>query len=262
MANNNINEEAKFIAFATQEDGAGKSVFSVLMASMLHYKMDYNVVVVDCDFPKYSVRQMREHEIKLVEEDDRYKSMYENQTERLQKRPYTVLCSPAENAIGVVRSYLASCTEHIDLVIFDLPGTAKSVGVLQCIASLDHLFTPITSDSNALENSLSFALTVQQSLLQNSTYALRGIRLFWNMVDERERTDLYDIYNESIESLGLQILQTTLPATKRFKRKLSKDGMAAFCSTLFPPSPKMLHGSRFDHLVVEIIKTIKLKPNE
>ncbi|MFI3289997.1 MAG: ParA family protein [Rikenellaceae bacterium] len=257
-----MNKETKFLAFATQKGGAGKSVFSVLMASMLHYKMDYNVVVVDCDFPQYSIFQMRERDIKLINEDERYKRMYDNQQERLQKRPYTVLCSPAENAIDVVRTYLASCEEHIDVVIFDLPGTIKSVGVLQCIAFLDYVFTPITSDRIVLESSLSFAITVQQSLVQNSIYAVRDIRLFWNMVDQRERTDLYDIYNESIESLGLRILQTTLPDTKRFKKELRKDGRAAFRSTLFPPNSKMLHGSRFDHLVAEIIEIIKLKPNE
>lgn len=258
----NINKDTQFIAFATQKGGVGKSVFSVLMASMLHYKMGYNVVIVDCDFPQYSIHQMRDRDIAVMEQEEKYKKMYDTQQQTLQKPPYTILCSPAESAIDIVNSFLASCETRVDMVIFDLPGTIKSKGVLQCIACLDYMFTPIISDRMVLESSLSFAITVKQMLIENPQYTIKEIHLFWNMVDERERTELYDIYTESIVDLGLHILHTTLPDTKRFKKELRTDGKAAFRSTIFPPNPRMLRGSRFDLLVEEIIQITKLKPNE
>ncbi|MFR9592577.1 MAG: ParA family protein [Rikenellaceae bacterium] len=257
-----IKQDARFIAFATQKGGVGKSVFTILTASMLHYKLGYNVVIVDCDFPQYSIFQMRDRDIEAMKADEAYSQMYDAQQEQLQKPLYTILCSPAENAIEVVNTYLESCETRIDVIIFDLPGTIKSKGILQCIACMDYIFTPITSDKIVLESSLSFAVTVKQMLVDNPDYTVKDIHLFWNMVDERERTHLYDLYNESIAEIGLHIMTTTLPDTKRFRKELHQGGKAAFRSTIFPPNTRMLRGSRFDHLLEEIIKTINLSDNE
>ncbi len=257
-----IKQDARFIAFATQKGGVGKSVFSILAASLLHYKLGYNVVIVDCDFPQYSIFQMRDRDIEVMKGDEAYSQMYDSQQERLQKPPYSILCSPAENAIEVVNTYLESCETRIDVIIFDLPGTIKSKGILQCIACMDYIFTPITSDRIVLESSLSFAITIKQILVDNPEYTVKDIHLFWNMVDERERTHLYDLYNEAIAEMGLYIMDTTLPDTKRFKKELHQGGKAAFRSTIFPPNTRMLRGSRFDHLLKEIINTIKLPSNE
>ena len=44
-----------FIAFSTQKGGAGKSIFTTLAASFLHYQRGYNIVVIDCDAGQYSL---------------------------------------------------------------------------------------------------------------------------------------------------------------------------------------------------------------
>ena len=48
-----------FIAFSTQKGGVGKTTFTVLAASYLHYLKGYNVAVVDCDYPQHSINMMR-----------------------------------------------------------------------------------------------------------------------------------------------------------------------------------------------------------
>ena len=48
-----------FIAFSTQKGGVGKTTFTVLTASCLHYVCGYNVLVVDCDYPQFSINEMR-----------------------------------------------------------------------------------------------------------------------------------------------------------------------------------------------------------
>ncbi|MFI3323009.1 MAG: ParA family protein [Rikenellaceae bacterium] len=251
-------QEIQYIAFATEYGVVGKDVFTILSASLLHYNMGYNVVVVDCDYPKYQIFQMRNKDIELVETDKEYASKYNSQQEKLQKHPYTVLCSPAESAIDVVDSYLDSCQEHIDFVIFNLPNIVRSVNVLKCIACLDYLFIPIVSDRSILDNSLSFAVTIKQMFADNPKYTLKDILLFWNMVDEKERTDLYDLYNNSMPKLGLHILQNRLPNIKRFKKELRQGVRVVFCSTIFPPNTRMLRSSRFDLLLEEIIKVINV----
>ena len=47
-------EKELLVAIASQKGGVGKSVFTVLLASVLHYRKDVRVAVVDCAFPQHS----------------------------------------------------------------------------------------------------------------------------------------------------------------------------------------------------------------
>ena len=248
-----------FIAFSTQKGGVGKSAFSVLSASYLHYNKDYNIVVVDCDYPQHSIHKMRERDQRVVESDPQYRKMFYEQYTSLNKSAYPILCASPETAIDIANSYLASCTERVDIIFFDLPGTIHTKGVMQSISNMDYIFTPIISDRLVLESSLSFALSVNQVLVANPKINIKGVYLFWNKVDARERTDLYDVYDKAIKELGLTIMQTYVPDTKRYKKELSKEGKPVFRSTLFPCNKQMLKGSRFDDLLSEIFNIIKLE---
>ena len=75
-------KEAKFVAFSTQKGGAGKTTLTVLMASYLHYVKGLNVGVVDCDFPQFSVSDMRNRDMENIKEN----KMLANQCSELYKR--------------------------------------------------------------------------------------------------------------------------------------------------------------------------------
>jgi len=47
------------ISFSTQKGGVGKSTITTLLASLLHYRLGFNIVVLDCDFPQHSLSKMR-----------------------------------------------------------------------------------------------------------------------------------------------------------------------------------------------------------
>ena len=52
--------DPKFVAFSTQKGGAGKTTLTVLAASYLYYVKGLKVLVVDCDYPQYSIEEMRQ----------------------------------------------------------------------------------------------------------------------------------------------------------------------------------------------------------
>lgn len=79
------------IAFSTQKGGAGKTTLTVLVASYLHYVKGYDVAVVDCDYPQYSIAEMRERDLRMATDDDYYKSMAYEQFTRLGKKMYPVI---------------------------------------------------------------------------------------------------------------------------------------------------------------------------
>jgi hypothetical protein len=76
------------------------------------------------------------------------------------------------------------------------------------------------------------------------------------MVDGREKTGLYHAYDHAIAELGLQVMKTVIPDSKRFRREMNEAHKAVFRSTLFPVDKTMLKGSNIEELVDEIIETV------
>ena len=68
--------DPKFVAFSTQKGGAGKTTLTVLAASYLYYVRGLKVLVVDCDFPQYSIEDMRERDKELIECSPVFKKMF------------------------------------------------------------------------------------------------------------------------------------------------------------------------------------------
>ena len=77
------------------------------------------------------------------------------------------------------------------------------------------------------------------------------------MVDGREKNELYEVYENVIGELGLSILKTFVPDSKRFRRELTTQHKPVFRSTLFPAHKSLLTGSNLDTLTSEILRIIK-----
>ncbi|MGP3309958.1 hypothetical protein ACS6XI_08320 [Porphyromonas endodontalis] len=58
-----------------------------------------------------------------------------------------------------------------------------------------------------LGSTLSFSAVIKQAVTDNADTDNKGIYLFWNMVDGREKTPLYAMYEKSLAELGLPILR-------------------------------------------------------
>lgn len=100
---------------------------------------------------------------------------------------------------------------HYDVVLFDLPGTMGSDGVIATISALDYLFVPIKADRLVLESTLNFATTVNDRLIKTGISNLKALCMFWNMVDRRERTVLYDIYQQGFSSWDWTVSKPVSP---------------------------------------------------
>ena len=114
-------EPGQKIAFVGST-GAGKTTITVLVASYLHYVKGYNVAVVDCDFPQYSIHDMRRRDMDMTMKDDHYKAMAYELFKRLAKKAYPIVCSKPGDAPDTAARLTASGAS-LDFVFFDLPGT-------------------------------------------------------------------------------------------------------------------------------------------
>ena len=244
-----------FVAFSTQKGGAGKTTLTVLAASHLHYVKGYNVAIVDCDYPQYSIADMRSRDVEQVMSDIHYKRMAHSLFTQIGKKAYTVVEATPVDAIE--KAEQLKNEEELDFIFFDLPGTLNVAGVIKTLAHMDFVFVPVSADRVVLESTLQFATTLHDNLITTGKANIKGLYLIWNMVDGRERTELYQAYDGAIAELGLQTMQTVIPDSKRFRREMNAGHKPIFRSTLFPVDKTLLKGSNIEELVNEFLETVK-----
>ena len=255
-------EKELLVAIASQKGGVGKSVFTVLMASVLHYRKGMRVAVVDCGSPQHSIALMRERDMEGVMKNDDLKVNLYRQYERIRKPAYPVIKSDPEKAMEDLRRYMDEKGETFDIVLFDLPGTLRSEGVVHTVSAMDYIFVPLKADNIVMQSSLQFAKVLEEELIAKGNCNLKGIRLFWNMVDRRGRKDLYDAWNRVIHRMGLRLLSSHIPNTLRYNREADTVCKGVFRSTLFPPDPRQEKGSGLPELVEEICPAIGLEESD
>ena len=250
-----MSNKSIYVAFSNQKGGVGKSAFTTLAASYLHFAGGKNVAVIDCDYPQHSIHAMRERDKSFVLANDHLKEMLVIQD----KRAYPVFTTKPDDALDVARKYLAETELNIDVVFFDLSGTVSSSGILTLMLNMDYIFCPITTDRLVMQSSLTFASIVRDCLTKHPDAPLKGFCLFWNQIVKTENREIYDAYCAIIQQLNLDVLKTEIPHTIKYKREMSGNNRQIFRSTLFPPTKTLVKGTGLDSLIEEICQIINLK---
>ena len=250
-----MEKEPVYLAFSTQKGGAGKTTLTVLVASYLHYVKGYDVAVVDCDYPQHSIAGMRQRDLKLALEDNHYKALAYEQFTRLGKKAYPVVESSTERAIDDADRITEQAA--FDLVFFDLPGTVNNPSVIRALSNMDYIIAPISADRVVLESTLRYMTVVNDVIRKTGVSNIKGTYLVWNMVDGREKTELYKAYDKVCAEFALPILETYLPDSKRFRKETAAERKAVFRSTAFPADKTLIRGSNLDKLADEILGIIK-----
>lgn len=199
---------------------------------------------------------MRERDMKQVEENPYYGQLAQKQFSELNKNIYPVETSTVADAITSAENMIKSYDSDFDIIFFDMPGTLNTPGFIETISAMDYIFSPISADRLVLESTLSFAQAFNDMYIKPKQVKTKALYLLWNLVDLRESTELYDEYTALIESIGLEILNTRLPDTKRFRKELSASNKAIFRSTIFPVDKQLIKGSRIDELMDELCSII------
>ena len=248
---------AHIVAIASGKGGVGKSTVTALAASYLHNVQGHNVAVIDCDAPQHSIHGLRERETKLIDESLYFKALACDHFRKIKKNAYPVIASDALNALDDAERMLAEEDAKPDIVFFDMPGTLKSNGVVKTLSQMDYIFAPMSADRFVVESTLQFAVMFRDNLMTTGQAKTKGLYLFWTMVDGREKNGLYDLYEDVIAEMGLSVLSTRLPDSKKFRRDLSEERKSVFRSTIFPMDASLLKGSGIREFSEEISRIIK-----
>jgi cellulose biosynthesis protein BcsQ len=246
------------ISFSTQKGGVGKSTMTTLMASVLHYRLGFNVLVMDCDFPQHSLTQMRERDKTALMQNDYHKKAAMKQFQAINKKAYPIISSKAEDAVEKALEYMGTMAVTPDVIFFDLPGTANTKGVLTTLTRMDFIFSPITADRLVVESTLGFTRAFLGLPQTGESRKEQALWLFWNQVDGREKTGLYEAYQSVMRELAIPIMETRIMDSKRFRKETDDAGNAIFRSSLLPAEMPLMKATRLDLFVEEFLKIVKI----
>lgn len=174
-----------------------------------------------------------------------------------QRKLWPVLESTPERAMSDIGRYLEETQRPFDLIMLDMPGTVSAPGVFRVLAELDYIFVPMKADKLVMESAVSFAKAVNEQLVQNPDYNLRGLRMFWTMIDRRERTPLYEQYEKALDIFHLPRLKTQIPYRSRFNKEILDAKGSIGRSTLFPAEKNFAQEAQIDALAEEILSIIE-----
>ena len=208
-----MKKEPLFIAFASQKGGVGKTAFTVLTAGILRYQRGYNVAVVDCDPPQHSIGLMRDRDLECVKENDSLKMALYRQYKQKPQKAYPIIKSEPENAVENFYRYMREQETEFDIVLFDLPCAFRYMGMIRTLALMHHIFIPLKADDAVMQSTLQFASVIRKELVSHEDYPLKGIHLFWNMIDKREDKGTFEAWNKTICDSKLHLMTTcSLPS--------------------------------------------------
>lgn len=243
------------ISFCSQKGGVGKTVFTILFASYLHYKTGMNVAVLDCDYPQHSLLKFRAREIANLRRLQNYSDAFKKQMSMLNKKSYPIIGSNIDVAI----SDSSKLDEDYDVIFFDFPGTINTPGMLSALAGMDHLFIPIEADRVVLESEIEFAHLM--TMLYQDLGKSSQLHLYWNRTQRSVKTLLYANYDKVIFEVGLSVLSNRIPLAVAFQKEMEpeSDPKLIFRSTLFPFTHAALRGTNvpIEDFFNEIITIIK-----
>ncbi|MBA5793468.1 ParA family protein [Flavobacterium sp. xlx-214] len=246
------------ISFSTQKGGVGKSTLTTLVASVLHYRLGYNVVVIDCDFPQHSLTHMRERDKNNIIQNEYHKKAAMKQFHNINKKAYPIIKTKSQYALDKAAEYEEKSPVTPDVIFFDLPGTANTTGVLTTLKMMDFIFSPITADRLVVESSLSFSKAFLELPKTVEGNEKQELWLFWNQVDGREKTELYAAYQNVIEALKIPLMQTKIRDSKRFRKETDGTENYIFRSSLLPAEVNLLKATRMNLFIYEFLKITHL----
>lgn len=254
----NAKHKTVFIAFSSQKGGVGKSTFTTLVASVMHYRLGYNVAVFDADFPQHSLMKMKTRDLAMVMENEVLKKQAYRLFTTINKKAYPIMQHKADSVIEAAYEFVSGSSVPVDVVFFDLPGTVNTPGILKALAGMQHIFTPITADRLVMESTLVFTQLLQEVIMKKGETSIETINLFWNQVDGRESTPLYSLYNNLINELGLSLMQSKIKNSTRFRKESEAESKTVFRSTVMPPDERLMKACNLDLFVNELLKIIQL----
>ena len=215
-----------YFAIASPKGGVGKTSLTVLAASILHYHSGYDVAVVDCNHPVYTIVRLRQQEL---EELNHQRLMHLKH--RTAYAPYPIICTPVRKALRRVEQHCADNPPRC--ILFDLPPLMRTEGTVDLLSAMDAVVFPVTGSPMDMEAVRHFIDILGEQILTMGKGNIRELYLLRNMIQAWERKDADERCRTLADETGVLLMQTSLSYSLLYRPLLS-ERRRGVC-TLLPP---------------------------
>ena len=251
-----------YVAFATQKGGVGKSTLTALVASYLYFVEGVEVAVIDSDSTQHTMNVYRQHDLMVTKENPRLRRIMANFYRHFNKEAYKIELTSAKEAMAIAETVTQEMIERgtpPKVIFFDITGTINDRDIVLLISQMDYIFVPITTETGEMESSITFADHVNNLLVTTGDTSIKELRLVWNKINSREKTNLCNLIDNYMAMRGLSSLDTVLVKSNKFEKDGRETGNGCvFRSTMLPPEKRLLKGSNLVELVAEIRSIINV----
>ncbi|MBR8758721.1 ParA family protein [Porphyromonas levii] len=248
-----------YLGFSSQKGGVGKSTLAEIISAILYYEKGINILVVDCDGMQESFLKLRERDRDTVEENPDIAKGIKAHFEQFEKPSYRIISASAEKALSEVKRELSKNKEEpIELVIFDFPGHASTLELLNLSIEMDYIISPIEADVQSLASCLAYAKTITDIGISTDSARIKELFLLWNKVDRRAKNTIVKEYTREMQEQELSFFDSKIYRSVKFSRELALGGVKeVFRCTYLPPSPALRDGTGIDECIEELLSKIK-----
>lgn len=188
------------VSVATQKGGAGKSTVSIVLATYIYFKTNFDVAILDMD-AQASAFIRRSIDLRDIEAVSPTATEFKMNKALLARRG---------NHYPVVRAnvddFKAKLTEYRDkhIIFLDLPGSVQSPEFREGIKYLDHLFVPLDIDKFSVNSAIDFIKDLVSNILTENKN-IKGVHLFWNKYNPGRNKDFYNFVEEEFKRIFPQL---------------------------------------------------------
>ncbi|MEM1136497.1 MAG: ParA family protein [Bacteroidota bacterium] len=193
-----MSNTAKFICFATQKGGSGKSFLCLSTAVTLYKRTKHKILVIDADFQQ-TIFKARE----LDESED---------TEGFEIIPFNYETDD-------INALIKYAQDNYDIVLVDTPGRLQGSDIQMLLAVSDYVITPIVAAAFDISSTMDFASTISE-LKDEFGFSLYGV------LNKKDQTSEHKVI-EKLEFAGLKMFESNLRYLARYKRLSSLEEIAA-----------------------------------
>tara|TARA_Y100001956_G_C4127948_1_gene191408 strand:- start:2623 stop:3264 length:642 start_codon:yes stop_codon:yes gene_type:complete len=180
---------ATIISVATQKGGSGKSTLTVLIATALHFRSKYKVLVIDADFQQTIV-------------DNRTQ---DGESENI----YTVI--PFNYQTHDFLKFITKVAPEYDVIIIDTPGRlqGKDLGVYITIS--DFVLVPVVASLYDISSTVKF--------LQSITPIQKDIGFdVFGIINKKDRTLEHEVISSVEGHANMKFFKSSISNWARYKR--------------------------------------------
>lgn len=230
---------ATIISLLSQKGGVGKSTLTMMLLNALYHLFGIRVLLIDADFPQYSILKKRQRELQIIDKSPRlskkYQALYQD------REPYSIIQCQLADCPTIIDKH----KNEFDLIFVDITGSINQPYIVEFFKSINYFFIPIFQDDLSIYSSMEL-YSILINHVQPISDAFKGCKIIFNRIPAKNNVQTI---REQLS--GIEFMEQEVGAYALYERVCR--------STVFPMPPNKKETKKFYKFVAHFLQTIQFQ---